>query len=334
MNYEVNEYYSKRVYWSSIFAGVIAVIAISILLSMLATSLGFSMVEPLSAHPVEGVGSSAVVWALCILISLACGGFLAGRLVSSNGMVHGFLVWATTLIVALIFGSMLISGMLSMTGSAISSVASATGNIASGATSIVTNSLPDFTDNDDNILANFMDKNDSKEMQDNIMRALRKSNIPSLQPEFLQTQLRDAKNDIGAAVKQMALKPDDSDTILQDLTSKLKHRGEAITKNVDRNSVVKALSENTNYSQSEINQIADNIIDAKNKASAQLNEQLNNLQQGMQQFKQQALVTADQTASTLAKSTLVIFFALLLGCVVSSIAGAMGAKKNRVNVTH
>lgn len=334
MNYEVNEYYSKKVFWSSIFAGVIAVIAISILLSMLATSLGFSMVEPLSDDPVNGIGSSVIVWAICILISLACGGYLAGRLVSAAGMVHGFLVWATTLIVALFFGGMLISGVLSVTGSAINSMATVTGNIASGATSVMSSSISDFGDSENTLLDNFLDKSDSKDMKDNVMRALRKSNIPSLQPEFLEKQLQEAKNDIGAAAKQMALNPDNSDSILQELTNKLKNRGEAITKDVDRNSLVKALSDNTSYSQSEINQIADNIINAKNKAAAQFNEQLNNVQQGLEQFKQQALVTADQTASTLSKSSLVAFFSLLLGCIVSSVAGAYGARKNTINVTH
>lgn len=334
MNYEVNEYYSKKVFWSSIFAGVIAVIAISVLLSMLATSLGFSMVEPLSDDPVNGVGSSVIVWAICILISLAGGGYLAGRLVSAGGMIHGFLVWATTLIVALFFGGMLISGILSLTGNAISSVASVTGNIASGATSVMSNSLSGFGDPNSALLGNFMDNADSNDMKDNVIRALRKSNIPSLQPEFLEKQLQEAKNDISAAVKQMALNPDSSDSILQELTNKLKDRGEAITKDVDRNSIVKALSDNTSYSQSEINQIADNIINAKNKAAEQFNEQINNVQQGLEQFKQQALVTADQTTSTLAKSSLIAFFSLLLGCIVSSVAGAYGAKKNKINVTH
>lgn len=334
MNYEVNEYYSKKVFWSSVFAGVIAVIAISILLSMLATSLGFSMVEPLSDDPVNGVGSSVIVWAICILISLASGGYLAGRLVSSAGMIHGFLVWATTLIIALFFGGMLISGVLSITGSAINSMASVTGNIATGATSVMSNSFSGISDSDSTLLDNLMDKTDSKDMKDNVLRALHKSNIPSLQPEFLEKQLQEAKNDIGAAVKQMALNPDNSDSILQELIDKLKNRGETITKDVDRNSLVKVLSDNTSYSQSEINQIADNIINAKNKAAAQFNEQLNNVQQGLEQFKQQALVTADQTTSTLAKSSLVAFFSLLLGCIVSSIAGAYGARKNRINIPH
>ncbi|WP_298147253.1 hypothetical protein [uncultured Acinetobacter sp.] len=39
----------KRISWASIFAGVVAVLAISLLLSLLGMALGFSMLDPESA---------------------------------------------------------------------------------------------------------------------------------------------------------------------------------------------------------------------------------------------------------------------------------------------
>ncbi|QWA12403.1 hypothetical protein GTU79_06580 [Sodalis ligni] len=67
--------------WGAIIGGVITVLAISVLLSVLETALGLSRVEPYTEQPAQGVGSAVTVWSfISILISLACGGYVAGRL--------------------------------------------------------------------------------------------------------------------------------------------------------------------------------------------------------------------------------------------------------------
>lgn len=78
--------------WGSVIGGVITVLAVSLLLSTLGTSLGFSIVDPTSDDPINGAGTTVVIWsAVSIIISLAAGAFIAGRLAANDGLIHGFL---------------------------------------------------------------------------------------------------------------------------------------------------------------------------------------------------------------------------------------------------
>lgn len=95
----------EKISWGSVIGGVITVLAVSLLLSTLGTSLGFSIVDPTSDDPINGAGTTVVIWsAVSIIISLAAGAFIAGRLAANDGLIHGFLVWATSLIVAAVLG--------------------------------------------------------------------------------------------------------------------------------------------------------------------------------------------------------------------------------------
>lgn len=100
-----------RVSWGSVFGGVMTVLAISVLLSILNSSIGLFMFDPLSDHPVAGIGTAVGIGSAIILVAgMAAGGFVAGKLAGMDGMIHGFLVWATTLIVAVVLGIFLAVG--------------------------------------------------------------------------------------------------------------------------------------------------------------------------------------------------------------------------------
>ncbi|MEE3664468.1 CAP-Gly protein [Brenneria sp. g21c3] len=327
---------AKKISWGSIIGGVITVLAVSLLLSTLGTSLGFSMVDPLSDNPVNGAGSTVLVWsAISIIISLAAGAFIAGRLAAMDGLIHGFLVWATALIVAAVLGTAVLGGAMKATGNALGSVASLTGNAISGVGSAVGGGLQGLANMGgqafDNL--NLDTKMQPETVSNDVAAALRKSNIASLQPEYMQTQLEGAKNEITEAVKEIALNPSNSDAIIQSLTDKLKKRGEALSKDVDRASVTKALSENTNMTQDEVNKTVDNLIAAKDKSVQVVNQRLNDVQANIEQAKQQyadlkqkAREEAAAAASALAHAALWSFFALLIGAIVSALAGLWGVK--------
>ncbi|MFE8100995.1 CAP-Gly protein [Brenneria goodwinii] len=327
---------AKKISWGSIIGGVVTVLAVSLLLSTLGTSLGFSMVDPLSDEPVNGAGTTVLIWsAISIIISLAAGAFIAGRLAAMDGLIHGFLVWATSLIVAAILGSALLGGAMKATGNALGSVASLTGNVISGAGSAVGGGLQGIANMGGRAFDNLnLDTSLQPEaMSNEVAAALRKSNIASLQPEYMQTQLEGAKAEIGEAIKAIAVNPKSSDEIIQTLTDKLKKRGEALSKDVDRDSLTKALSDNTSMTQEEVNKTVDNLIEAKNKTVQVANQRLNdieaNIEQAKQQYaelKQQAREEAAAAASALAHAALWSFFALLIGAVVSALAGLWGVK--------
>ncbi|RLM21110.1 CAP-Gly protein [Brenneria alni] len=327
---------AKKISWGSIIGGVITVLAISLLLSTLGTSLGFSIVDPLSDEPVSGVGTTVLVWsAVSIIISLAAGAFIAGRLAAMDGLIHGFLVWATALIVAAVLGSMVLGGAMKATGNALGSVASLTGNVISGAGSAVGDGLQGLGSMGGKAFDNLnLDTTlQPEEMSNEVAAALRKSNIESLQPDYMKTQLEGAKTEIGEAVKAIAINPNNGDVIVQNLIEKLKKRGEALAKDVDRDSLTKALSENTSMSQEEVNKTVDNLIEAKNRTTQLVNQRLNDVEAAIERakqqyadFKQEAREEAAAAASAMAHAALWSFFALLIGAIVSAMAGLWGVK--------
>lgn len=326
----------KRISWGSIIGGVVTVLAISLLLSTLGTSLGLAIVDPLSDDPVNGAGTTVVIWsAISIILSLAAGGYVAGRLAANDGFIHGFLVWATALIVAAILGSLLIGSAVKATGSALGSIASATGSVVSGAGSAVGSGISGLAKAGGKAFDNLgIDTNlKPEELKSNVVEALRKSNIDSLQPDYMQKQLEGAKNDITDTVKQIATGSEDSDAAIQSLVDKLKERGEALTKDVDRDSLTKALTDNTDLTPDEVNKTVDNLIETKNKTAEIVNQRLNEAEQKIQQakqkyaeLKQKAREQANDAAKAVARTALWSFFALLIGALISGFAGSLGVK--------
>ncbi len=119
---------ASGVSWAAVFAGAVAAAALSLILLLLGSGLGFAAVSPwadkgLSA---QGLGISAIIWlAFTQLVAAAMGGYLAGRLrkqwttlhndeVYFRDTAHGFLAWgvATLVTATLVVGSVssLVSG--------------------------------------------------------------------------------------------------------------------------------------------------------------------------------------------------------------------------------
>ncbi|WP_275269387.1 CAP-Gly protein [Pantoea ananatis] len=110
--------------------------AVSLLLTTLGSSLGFSMLSPQSDDAINGADKAVIIWSvISIVLSLACGGFVAGRLAGADGTIHGFLSWATSLLVASVLGFAAAGGILHIAGSAVGAAASATGSAVSGLSS-------------------------------------------------------------------------------------------------------------------------------------------------------------------------------------------------------
>lgn len=324
----------RRISWGSVIAGVVTAIALSLLFTTLGTSLGLSMLEPKSEDIINGADKAVIAWSvISVVISLACGGFIAGRLAGTDGTVHGFLSWATSLIIASVLGFAAVGGVLNMAGSAVSGVASATGSAvsgmgnlagkAAGGTADIASELTESLGLDTRVEANNADQN--------ITDALRKSGIPELQPEYLQTQLKAAGTDITRALKDLAVSPDSSDVILNRLGDKLKSRGERVANSVDREEVKKALAANTTMTDEEADKAVDNFIKTRDNAIAQVRERLNDVEgqlneakQRYAELKKEAIEKADAAASAGARMALWSFIALLIGAVVSALAGLWG----------
>jgi hypothetical protein len=126
----------KRISWSAIFAGVIAAILIHLLLTLLGTAIGMSSIDPMKEqNPLDGIGTGAAIWTgISMLISIAVGAWVSGRLAQREGMLHGLLMFgvntlfslwlAVMLVNSAMHGAMNVMGAgLNVIGSSISAVA-------------------------------------------------------------------------------------------------------------------------------------------------------------------------------------------------------------------
>ena len=104
---------ASAVSWCAIFAGAAGAAALSLILTLLGTGLGFSAVSPWANEGASATtfGISAAAWiTLTQLLASALGGYLAGRLrtrwlqmhpdeVYFRDSVHGFLAWAVATLI-------------------------------------------------------------------------------------------------------------------------------------------------------------------------------------------------------------------------------------------
>lgn len=325
---------NRRVSWGSIIAGVVTVIAVSLLLTTLGTSLGLSQLSPLSDDMLNGAHKTVLIWSvISIILSLGCGGFVSGRLAGKDGTIHGFLSWATSLIVVSVLGLAVAGGVVNMAGNVVGTVASAasglgnsTGKVA-GASADAGKSIVERLGLDTRLQEQLGDEE--------VLNALRKSNIRELQPEYLQSQLEAAGDDLATAVKDLAVNPDNNEVILNDLSRKLKTRADTFSKGISREDVKKALTENTQFAQEESEKIVDNIIHAREKAvnevGTRLNQLENNLAEAKDQYvhlKKQAKEKADEAAKVGTQIALWSFFGLLFGAIISAVAGLWGVNSH------
>jgi hypothetical protein len=131
---------SGAVSWGAVFAGAVGAAAFSLILILLGTGLGLSVVSPWSHDGISAgaAGVSTIVWITVVqILASILGGYLAGRLrsrwvtVHTNEVyfrdtAHGFLAWS---VATLLMASLLSTAV----GSIVSTGAKATGAVAGSA---------------------------------------------------------------------------------------------------------------------------------------------------------------------------------------------------------
>lgn len=151
----------SAVSWAAIIAGALTASAATLLLMLLGSGLGLTMVSPWTdSATITTIAATTAIWIVIVQwVSSAVGGYLAGRLrtkwtglhtgeVYFRDTAHGFLAWAlATLIVAVTAGS-IISSAASTGVQAASTVASgaAMGAAASAADNVADSSTGYFVD--------------------------------------------------------------------------------------------------------------------------------------------------------------------------------------------
>lgn len=331
--------FCDRVSWGSILAGMFTVLAVSVLLSMLATGIGLFKADPAAGHPVSGAGAAFGIWSVISLMASFCaGGFVAGKLAATDGLIHGFVVWTVSVIVSVILAVMLAAGAVRMTAEVLGSVSSAAGSVISGAGTAVKDGVSGLS-GQAKALFDGIDLEDRAAMsglRQDIRRALVKSGVPEFQPDYLQGQLKSVKADLKRSVRKIAAEPESAESVIDGFLSRLEQRAGQYMRSIDRNDVVRAIAGNTDWSPAEVNRAADQYMELAGRAQAKGKELLQDLQdtlreslQEWQQVKQETLAATGKAARAAARSALWAFFAMLLGAAVSSAAGMYGARTAR-----
>lgn len=136
-------YGSSAVSWAAIFAGAAGAAALSLLLMLLGTGLGFSAISPWSMEGISAAtfGVAAIAWlSFTQLAASGMGGYLAGRLRSKwtdvhtdevyfRDTAHGFLTWA----VASLLTVVVLTSVVGSIGSGVRASADVVGKAASAA---------------------------------------------------------------------------------------------------------------------------------------------------------------------------------------------------------
>ena len=297
--------------------------------SLIGTAIGFGVTDATSNDPFAGVGTGLAIWGiLTLLISLIAAGFVAGITAARVGLVHGFLTWATSVIVLFVLLTFTTINTFQTVGSIFGSVGSAVGqgagSVASTAGDAIQASFETVTDNFSGV--------DTAELQGNTEEILADTDIPELQPDYLEGQLEQSRNDVLDAGREIAVNPENSDAILQDLGDTLTARSEEIQESVDEEAVADAVAANTELSEAEAEEATANIVDGLNQATTQASEQIDNAQVALEDASQELERTiadlrqsTEEATQTASKVSIWGFVGLFLAMIVTSIAGLFGS---------
>ena len=108
-----------RLSWGSVIAGVILSSIVYLIMSVLGTAIGATLLSPLSQpNPLHGFGFGSGVWVIVTtVLAVFIGSYFAGRCAPVLGWLHGLLSWAVMTL-------LIVFGMTSLIGGAVGTVGS------------------------------------------------------------------------------------------------------------------------------------------------------------------------------------------------------------------
>ncbi|WP_175869357.1 TIGR04086 family membrane protein [Bartonella gabonensis] len=320
--------------WSAIFAGLITALAVSICFSFLIAALGLSQMDFTSSSPFRGSFLSMGIGSLIVmLISLALGGFVAGRFAEISGALHGFLTWALITLLMALQGIHVVSYTANLSAKALGKsttmIEQSVDGLSSQLSQINNESFEKFfaTKNDNGI--NF-DK-----LGNELRTLLNKSDIPALNPDRLKQTYQAALNDIGSAITAFKNDPSHYRSTLKNLGERLSDRIEAFTARFDRSSIIKSLM-NNGMSRGDAETAASRAVHLYERAEAKteqvlkaLKQQADSLSLKLDARAKDALHIADKATNTATHMGWWGFLGSLIGAIISSVCGYYGYRSRK-----
>lgn len=331
----------KNLSWGSIIAGAVSAAAVFTVLSLLTAALGFGLFAPTSSNPMAGVGMGTGIWTIItLIISFCAGGFVAGYSARSTGLLHGAITWAVTilLLITLVFNA--VASALGMAGNVIGSVAGTAGDAVGNVAGSVSDVAGDAGSKALEKAGAEISDVDTEELQGNLEQYLADTEVPELQPDYLEGQLQESRDEITAAVKDLAVNPENKDQIIKNLTDSLSERAKTIADSADKEAIDNAVAKNTDLTEEEASEVSENIYNGLQDASKEAEKTINNASEEITRLSNEASDKVDETvegakegaedASNKASAgSVLVFVGLVLALVVSAYAGRLGERKSK-----
>lgn len=315
--------------WRAVFAGVVTFIATLILLSFIGTAIGFGVPDLTTSDPSSGVGVGLVIWVIVTLVlAFGLGGYIAGITANRAGFIHGFITWAVGLISIVVLLSTAVSSIFGAVGNIVGSTAETVGNVTQEAASGVAN----ISEDSFNAIVDNVDV-DTDELETTVTDVLEDTDIPELQPDYIQSQVEATGEDITDAGYNIVVGGNDAQDEIDTVVNNIDERIETIDQELDEEALTTAVSENTDLSEEEVDSAVNNIMEAYGQATEQASQTLEeaqvaiqDLQVEVEQKAEEGVQTAEEVTDETAKYSLYIFFGLLVALFITAFAGQAGAK--------
>ncbi|WP_208442454.1 TIGR04086 family membrane protein [Bartonella raoultii] len=335
-------FFQPPISWSAIFAGLLTALATSICLSFLVTALGLSQMDFTSSTPFEGSFFSFGAGSLIVtLISLALGGFVAGRFAESSGTLHGFLTWALLTLLITIQAIHVVSSTAKIGAKA---ALENTSMLQQTVDSFKTNISPLLEKLNSENFAPFLTKNrdggiNFDQLGSELRTLLNKSDIPALNPERLKISYQAALSDIGEAISAFKQDPSHYRKTLKNLGERLSDRVENLTAKFERGDIINALIKD-GMTRADAQTAANNAIklyhraeEKTTKAIKVLEERAQTLSDNLEDAIKGAKNTANKVTNTASKMGWWGFLGSLIGAIISSVCGYYGYRSRKDSFT-
>ncbi|WP_254493848.1 DUF3792 domain-containing protein [Bartonella sp. B1099] len=331
-------FFQPPISWSAIFAGLVTALATSICLSFLVGALGLSQMDFTSSSPFEGsflsMGTGSLI---IILISLALGGFVAGRFAETTGALHGFLTWALITLLMTLQAIHVVSSTAKIGAKA---ALANNSMIEKTIDSFKTNISPLLTKLNSEDFAKFLTKNSDDsinfdQLGNELRTLLHKSDIPALNPERLKTSYQAALSDIGEAITAFKKDPSHYRTTLKDLEERLSDRAEDLTAKFNRSDIINALMKDgmtradAQTATTRALQLYQSAEEKTTKAIKALEERAETLSDNLEGAIKGAQNTATKVTNTASKMGWWGFLGSLIGAIISSVCGYYGYRSRK-----
>lgn len=306
----------SHVSWGSVIAGALIATSTFFMLILLSSALGMSIMDF-----EDGVSLAATTWIngiwllLSSLISVACGAYVAGRLsenVSSYaGMISGILVWALLSIVSITLIAKRITYTLSASVDAV--------------VQLVPDQFPD--------LGNIsVDLNLDEILMKDIERKIEEIKAPELKMAIKQEygQLKNTAKQVG---ESMLYNPSNLERGINRLETQVKSSAKRMDRLLTDEKIKEIVAaNNSELSEAEVKNIANNWKAKIDKISQSLDQKLPQLKERLKEFKAEAVEKADEIKNGIALSLGVLFLMMIIGLITSIFAGKAGVRASKITV--